>query len=150
MFQVSDLNREDAEAIADIHAMSLEEAWSADAIRETIGQDTSICLGIQTGDVWSAFLILLPAVDDVELATIAVHPDARGQGMARFLMMEAMAHARQAGFQRMLLEVAADNDAAISLYQSLGFGVDGTRPGYYSRKHAARVDARLMSINLCV
>lgn len=43
------------------------------------------------------------------------------QGVAAHLLQQAIAHARQAGMQRIGLEVGAANAAAIALYENLGF-----------------------------
>ena len=59
--------------------------------------------------------------------------------------MEAAALTAEAlGAESMFLEVAVDNAGAIGLYESAGFRVVGTRPAYYERVGAARVDATVM------
>lgn len=55
------------------------------------------------------------------LAQIAVHPAHRGRGLARRLLEDVLVHARQEGFTRMSLLVAADNLPARELYRRLGF-----------------------------
>jgi ribosomal-protein-alanine N-acetyltransferase len=47
----------------------------------------------------------------------------------------------------LLLEVAADNDAAITLYKSSGFILLGERPGYY-RLPTGRADALIFGHSL--
>lgn len=53
---------------------------------------------------------------------------ARGRGVGRFSAVEALRHAfDDMGLQRVELQVLASNDRARSLYDSLGFRVEGTR-----------------------
>lgn len=75
-----------------------------------------------------------------EVQTIAVAPRARGRGIGRVLLEELIEAARDRGCSTMLLEVRADNVAAISLYESTGFAANGRRRDYYG----AGVDAVLM------
>jgi ribosomal-protein-alanine N-acetyltransferase len=55
--------------------------------------------------------------------------------------------ARQKGAGRVLLEVAADNPAAIRLYETMGFALLGERPGYY-RRPAGKTDAYIFALPL--
>jgi GNAT superfamily N-acetyltransferase len=55
------------------------------------------------------------------LAQLAVHPDARGCGVALRLVREALACAAQEGRSAMTLLVGEHNDTARRLYASLGF-----------------------------
>jgi ribosomal-protein-alanine N-acetyltransferase len=55
--------------------------------------------------------------------------------------------ARQA--ETLFLEVAADNAAALGLYEGLGFEMAGRRKGYYDRGAASpRIDALVMRLCL--
>ncbi len=55
--------------------------------------------------------------------------------------MNFFARAQAAGAARAVLEVAADNAAALALYQSLGFQRQGTRRHYYRRAAGPAMDA---------
>ena len=50
-----------------------------------------------------------------------------GQGAGRQLLDRALNAALGAGFRRVELEVYASNMAAVSLYQSRGFGAEGVK-----------------------
>jgi [ribosomal protein S18]-alanine N-acetyltransferase len=79
-----------------------------------------------------------------ELLTLAVHPDTRRQGIGTQLLAayEAGALAHQAA--ESFLEVAADNQAAVSLYKCAGYRESGRRPGYYHQPDGRRTDALVM------
>ncbi|MEI2778691.1 MAG: ribosomal protein S18-alanine N-acetyltransferase [Tetrasphaera sp.] len=66
-----------------------------------------------------------------DLMTIAVTSAARGRGLGRLLLAEIEHRARARGAAALLLEVRADNAAALELYRSSGFDVLSTRRRYY-------------------
>jgi ribosomal protein S18 acetylase RimI-like enzyme len=55
------------------------------------------------------------------IANVATHPDYRGRGLARRLVMAGLDHIRARGGQRALLDVRSDNPPAYNLYKALGF-----------------------------
>ena len=59
-----------------------------------------------------------------------VAPWARGHGMARMLLEHVEAEAREQGFAAMNLSVRETQDAAVNLYETLGFKRWGTHPKY--------------------
>ncbi len=58
---------------------------------------------------------------DADVMTIGVRMSARGRGVGTFLLAELLRAAREAGAQRVFLEVRASNGSAIGLYARAGF-----------------------------
>jgi ribosomal protein S18 acetylase RimI-like enzyme len=58
---------------------------------------------------------------------IGIVAEARGRGLGRRLMTEAIGAARRNGMERIELEVFASNTRAIALYESLGFVREGLK-----------------------
>jgi ribosomal protein S18 acetylase RimI-like enzyme len=52
---------------------------------------------------------------------IGIIPTQRGLGLGKALMLRALAGFREAGLQRVVLEVTAANEPAVELYRKLGF-----------------------------
>lgn len=52
---------------------------------------------------------------------LGVAPEHRGQGLGRVLMLRSLQGFQKVGLARAFLEVTAQNDSAIRLYQSIGF-----------------------------
>jgi ribosomal-protein-alanine N-acetyltransferase len=80
-----------------------------------------------------------------QLDSIAVHPEARRQGLGAALLRAILAWAAQNHARRLTLEVRAGNVPAIALYQRLGLRPEGRRPRYYSDPEE---DASLLGIPL--
>ncbi|HAZ62433.1 MAG TPA: ribosomal-protein-alanine N-acetyltransferase RimI [Armatimonadetes bacterium] len=66
-----------------------------------------------------------------EVTSIATHPDARRQGVARLLLNEVCQREAAVGIGQLYLQVAVSNLAAQTLYASLGFVRDRRLPKYY-------------------
>lgn len=93
----------------------------------------------------SGFLLGRAVAGEAELLTLAVAPEARRRGLARKLAARFLYQARLRGAETAFLEVAADNDAALALYEGTGFAKAGRRLGYYKTPHGVSVDAIVMA-----
>lgn len=62
---------------------------------------------------------------------LAVRQDAQRHGIGRRLLEALLAEAARQGARRVMLEVAADNEAAQKLYAAYGFEAVSVRRGYY-------------------
>jgi [ribosomal protein S18]-alanine N-acetyltransferase len=77
------------------------------------------------------FIIFWTVEDEMHILNLAVAPASRRQGIAKKLVLAAIARARQRGARRAFLEVRASNMAAQKLYSSLGFTGTSMRRDYY-------------------
>lgn len=128
------------------------ESWNAASIVATLSQPGVSGLIATTAEPGTdplpvGFVLARTAADESEILTLAVDPAAQRQGWGRRLMDASFAHARTEGAEKMFLEVAADNEAAIALYQSLGFEEVATRKDYYRRK-STLMDALVMALSI--
>ena len=81
-------------------------------------------------------------LDEAHIATLAVHPDLRGHGIAQELLSVALIESIRRGAITATLEVRAGNKIAQKLYNRFGFQVVGERPRYYKDNQE---DALIMS-----
>ena len=58
---------------------------------------------------------------------IGIHKEYRGKGFGKELMRKALENAKEKGLERIELEVYTTNTAAIHLYESFGFEVEGKK-----------------------
>ena len=120
----------DAPLFAALHATSFAEPWDAQAFAVLLAQPGVV--GWLWDDPPAGVLLVRAAADEAEILTIAVTPDARKRGGGRKMVEEALRVLSQGATQRVFLEVAADNTAALALYHARGFAPCGRRPGYYA------------------
>ncbi|WP_241665510.1 GNAT family N-acetyltransferase [Teichococcus oryzae] len=130
----------DAEALAILHAASFPaaERWGADAIRLMLEMPGAFgLLSARLG-----FILCRVVVDEAEVLTLAVRPEARRMGLGAALLGGALGLAAARGGARMFLEVSAKNAAAQALYAAAGFSVVGRRRRYYADGSDALVLSR--------
>ncbi len=70
------------------------------------------------------------------IANVAVHPDYRRRGIARHLTQKALDHIREHSVSEAWLQVRDDNEAAYTLYRSLGFVEQARRTLWVSTRTA--------------
>lgn len=82
--------------------------------------------------------------DELHILNLAVHPDARKNGVGRALVEHVLTAAEAACATSVSLEVRTDNAAADALYRSLGFAQIGLRRNYYGPgQHAVIMERQL-------
>lgn len=130
---------DDVEAMTAIHARAFDPPWSAQEIGGLlIGPGGFAILAEDAG-----FILCRGVADEAEILTLAVDPAARRQGIGKALVEAAAGMARTLGADLLYLEVAADNQGAILLYEKTHFAWAGLRKGYYARQTGA-MDAIVM------
>lgn len=82
--------------------------------------------------VLSGFIVVRTAGPEWEIENVVVSAEHRGRGFGLELMNAALAQARAASIQSIVLEVRTSNKAARALYARAGFAQVGVRPRYYS------------------
>jgi ribosomal-protein-alanine N-acetyltransferase len=134
-----------AERLAALHATAFETPWAAAAFAGLLDQ-----AGVFVAETPDGFILMRVVVDEAEILTLAVRPEARGRGQGARLVAEGVTAAAARGADRIFLEVADDNAPALALYARAGFVEAGRRAAYYSRSDGSRADALLLTLNLSV
>lgn len=118
------------------HLVRIEQAsngapWSEQAFRNELGHAHGLfrVALVQGKPVGYAGAWLL--VDEAHVTTVAVDPEVRRQGIGRRLMEELLTEAVRRGMTCCTLEVRAGNEAALTLYETMGFVRAAVRKGYY-------------------
>lgn len=79
--------------------------------------------------------------------SVYIHPEARGAGLGRALMVALIDHARAAGLHVLVGGIEAQNRASIRLHESLGFVQTGHMPEV-GQKFGRWLDLCLMQLRL--
>lgn len=123
----------DVDAIVEIANASFARPWSREMfVRELTHGSISRAYVLRTVDCpVAAFCTCWLVVDELHINTLAVRPECRRRGLARALLVHVLSEARARGAKRASLEVRRSNDAALKLYEGLGFSVESVRRNYY-------------------
>jgi len=130
------------ETIALIEQQMFSDPWSERAIIETFARKQSLILTAGEGPVIMGYLIFYYALDEGEIARIAVLKKYQNQGVGSHLIGELEKLCRQKGVDKLFLEVRESNRTAVNFYRKLGFENNGIRRKYYAEPAE---DAVLMS-----
>lgn len=140
---------QDAEAIAKLHAAGFYRGWPREDFATYLSDaDTPAFVACDARRRIAGFAMLRLAADEAELLTIAVDPKWRSKGVGGALMRACFEDLLMSRARRIFLEVAADNPAAIKLYQRLGFAKISERKGYYARADGQPATALVMARDL--
>jgi ribosomal-protein-alanine N-acetyltransferase len=139
-------------AMADAHAQAFDDkSWREDEFEDLLEGEGIFGYLAEGADPQVASLgVILCRVagGEMEVLTLGVTPPARRRGVARALLAVALPAGRDLGASAVYLEVAVDNEAAIALYERLGFRRAGLRKSYYDRRPEGFVDALVMRLDL--
>ncbi|WP_116300313.1 ribosomal protein S18-alanine N-acetyltransferase, partial [Escherichia coli] len=79
----------------------------------------------------AGFAITQIVLDEATLFNIAIHPQYQRRGFGRLLLNALIERLESRGVVTLWLEVRASNQAAIALYEDLGFNEVTVRRNYY-------------------
>lgn len=129
--EITPLQFADLDRIEEIEKESYEAPWSRAMFAGELIKSSSVCLGaFRLGRVIGYLFVSLYA-DDWHIMNLAVDPAWRRRGVARQLLEDFLARSEGGRERGCTLEVRTSNEAAIRLYEGLGFDARGIRRGYY-------------------
>lgn len=124
--------------IANLHAKCFpEKPWSNHDFADLQKSGCEI-IASQNG-----FVVYRQTLDEAEIITIGVHPDARRTGIASAMLGIIDGELRKNGVKTIFLEVAENNHPARALYEQNGYVQISIRPKYYDG-----IDAIMMKKDL--
>lgn len=126
-------------------AAAAPDPWSRQTLEKALADERRLVLVAAAGGPPLGFASFFTVEQCTDLEMLAVLPAARRKGTGRQLLEAGIEQLKQAGSQRLLLEVRAGNAPAIGLYQGLGFKTLASRPAMYA--HPTE-DGLLMGMNL--
>ena len=117
--------------ILEIETKTNGAPWSERAFQnELTHQDRIFLVAIVGGEVVGYGGVWL-IIDEAHVTTLAIAESARRQGIGELLMIDLLNKSKEAGMVCSTLEVRAGNEAAIHLYEKLGYTIAAKRKGYY-------------------
>ena len=137
MLHIRSMQLDDLSQVLAIDSQSFTLPWPESAYRYELLENPCSFLMVaeieqsEVGRLIVGVVVVWMILDEAHIATIAVHPEFRGQGIASRLMVSVMRDAIQLEARLATLEVREQNTAAQRLYQRFGFDIVGRRPRYY-------------------
>ena len=130
------------ELVALEHELFAHDAWAeATWWAELAGRPRREYVVVEDGGGLLGYAGLDHGGEVADVMTVAVTSRARGAGLGRLLLTELERRAAARGAASVVLEVRADNVAALALYERTGYAVLSTRRRYYQ---PGDVDALVM------
>lgn len=146
MVSLIPLTTKDGLILEHLHAMCFPDAWDQATFDGLLGE-TSTCgwAAISLEGDHVGFILARVLGSEAEILTFAVAPAYKRMGLGRCLLNELLNFLMSVNCEKVFLEVAVDNEAAIALYTSMGFKIIGMRPNYYKRADQTFVSAIVMA-----
>lgn len=139
---IRDVVADDISSVLKIEKESFSRPWSKEDFEIELTRKRSCFRLLEIEGEICGYFVVYTVLDESELADIAVSPCHRGKGYGRLLLADAIKSAGKATV--MFLEVAVENNSAISLYETVGFEKVGNIKDYYGQGN----DAYIMKLNI--
>ena len=139
MIRFRQMTKEDIPRVAQLEAQIFTDPWSEKVYRETFALDgvryvVAVDDEIEGGE--EDRIIGASGIRNIvgtgEITNVMITPLYRNRGIAGLMLRELLEEGRKLGANEFTLEVRVSNDAAIRLYENLGFIREGVRPGFYN------------------
>ena len=148
--RIAPLGTEHADKLAAIHLTAFTRPWSALDFERLLADRAVLADGVFLGRRAepAGFILSRIVADEAEVLSVAMGPEARGQGHAGPLLAHHLGELLRAGARTVHLEVDEGNAPALAVYRRLGFREVGRREGYYARTDGTRAAALTMKREL--
>lgn len=131
-FFIRPMEPADTEAVSLLERQIFTQPWSRQGFLYAL-EGENLFFVVQKESKIVAYCGMYCAADEGEIVNVAVKEDCRQEGIGRKMLSELLAAAKDAGIQTIVLEVRTSNQAAIHLYETLGFTICGRRKDFYEQ-----------------
>jgi ribosomal-protein-alanine N-acetyltransferase len=124
---------EDVPFISRLEEETFSMPWSPEAFLQMITkEDTRYYVAEEGGHLLGGCGLWMIAGEG-NITNVAVAKDARRRGVGTGLLTYLMQEGNREGVSAYTLEVRISNEAAIHMYEKLGFVSEGIRPNFYEK-----------------
>ena len=128
--QIVPMEAAHAAQIAALERQHFSAPWDEASLRSELDNPLALWLVALDGDTVAGYIGSQSVLGESDMMNLAVAPAYRRQGVGRALVERLLWELAEDN-HCLSLEVRASNEAAIALYDSLGFRQVGRRPRYY-------------------
>lgn len=133
MIEYREMTEEDVAFISRLEEETFSMPWSAASFLQMIEkEDARYYVAEEDGKLLGGCGLLLIAGEG-NITNVVVAPEARRRGVATGMLAHLLAAGDREGLTAYTLEVRVSNQAAIGLYEKLGFVSEGIRPDFYEK-----------------
>lgn len=129
--QIKPLTEEYVDQVCVLEEEAFSMPWHRESFLEMIlNKDACYLVGLMEEEV-IASCGLRNIVGDGEITNVVTKSSARGRGIGEQMLLKLLEEGTAMGVEAFTLEVRKSNDAAIHLYEKLGFVTEGVRKNFY-------------------
>jgi ribosomal-protein-alanine N-acetyltransferase len=136
----------DLDSVMTIEPTIYSHPWTRGNFKDSL-KSGYLCHVYETSGEVIGYSVMMMVMDEAHLLNISIAGGYQRKGLGRMLLNELIAIAKNHQAHTMFLEVRTSNQAAIRLYESIGFNEFSVRKGYYPATDG-REDAVLMGLSL--
>lgn len=122
----------DVNAVYLIETLSFRTPWSKHSLAGELRNKVAHYVVMEQDGEVIGYCGLWVLFEEAHITNIAIHPDHRGSGYGKQLLLAAMEHAESFGAEMMTLEVRETNTVAQNMYAKFDFVQQGFRKRYYT------------------
>lgn len=128
------MTQKDVSAAASLERECFSEPWSEHAYEDTLANENALYLVAEgRNGILAGMCGLLDILGEGNISNVAVREEFRRQGIAGRMLWELLEQGRELGITGFTLEVRASNEAAVRLYEKMGFVCEGRRKNFYEK-----------------
>lgn len=131
MFDIKLMEESDLEQVVEIEKSIFSDPWSRQSFLDSLNQEMCVYLVVKNQEEVVAYCGLYVVQDEGQITNVAVKENYRKLHVATDMLSELIKQAIDRGARNFALEVRASNNAAIHIYEKLGFEKVGTRKKFY-------------------
>jgi ribosomal-protein-alanine N-acetyltransferase len=132
MMRIEKLRRRDLRKLLPIESVVFPEPWSPEVFNSELAlRKGRLYRAAWDGEEMAGYIGFLIVDEEAHMTTIATAPAYQRSGVATTMIVEGLRTLMAGGVKHISHEVAANNNAAQSLYRRFGFAPVGVRKNYY-------------------
>lgn len=129
---VRPMREQDVRYVEEIERVSFTMAWAGRTFQSLLRRMDAECwVAEDDKGRLLGYAVAWWALDQAELANIAVRADSRGRGLGGQLLDRVLESMKARGMREIFLEVRRSNDVAAAMYRRRDFVEVGIRKNYY-------------------
>ena len=121
------------DGVAELEKLCFSQPWSKRSLELLLNDGIGVGMVCRQDGIVCAYGGMMCAVDEGQITNVATHPDFRRKGFAKAVVEALVKYAKNNHLDSISLEVRESNAAAIALYSSFGFKVEGKRKDFYTK-----------------